>query len=78
MEVRRSNLIIILALIALSSAAIGETLSTDYYQQTCPNLTKIVCDAGQKKISETAVLYMHFNLYIVYLYKKKNLVTISE
>jgi peroxidase len=55
MEIKRSNLIIIVALIALSNAAIGEALSADYYQQTCPNVTKIVCGAVQKKISKTAV-----------------------
>ncbi|XP_078176083.1 peroxidase 35-like [Carex rostrata] len=55
MEMRRSNSIIIFALIVLSSIAIGEALSLDYYQTTCPDVRKIVCDAVEKKINETAV-----------------------
>jgi peroxidase len=54
MEARTSNLMVIFALIAVS-AAIGEALSSDYYQITCPDVRQIVCDAVETKIKETAV-----------------------
>ncbi|KAF3327675.1 peroxidase 51-like isoform X1 [Carex littledalei] len=52
---RRSNLITILALIALSTVAIGEALTPQYYWQSCPSVQEIVRDQVQKKIKETVV-----------------------
>ncbi|KAJ3681272.1 hypothetical protein LUZ60_015761 [Juncus effusus] len=54
MEARRSNLIMVLALI-MAIISIGEALSPQYYWQSCPNVEVIVREAVQKKINQTVV-----------------------
>lgn len=52
---RRSNLITILSLIVLSTVAIGEALTPQYYWQSCPSVQEIVRQTVQQKIKETVV-----------------------
>jgi peroxidase len=56
METRTSNnFISIVLLIAVTSVAIGDALTPQYYWQSCPNVQEIVRDTVQQKIKETVV-----------------------